>query len=329
MTPTASCRLASGSSTRMHEIARRLDKSSRRGRRAGVGAGRGNSAARDTLETYIRPNYQARSGKEHIRMHLPSRLQTAAALGAAVASILASTSTALADGGQSIASATSVAYSSQEFGNTANGGQSPNECSDTAYRSWWSLSVIAGDDITINWEADSASEDDIGLHVFPVGTTDYNFLNENAVEVQALNENLKNQLQFTATRTGVMPMEFNTGTGCGNPATGPYDFAAYVSHEMILGLPGISQISRHGVVAVGVHDPDGVALSSPTLRVSLQLLSHGRWQTLGAGDVINGVAKVPIQLSTRLDGEHIRLRALATGASYRTAVSRSVTALVR
>ncbi len=68
-------------------------------------------------------------------------------LGAGLACLLIGAPTALADGGPKIAGAPTIPFGEPQFGNTLNGGRSL----DGAYNSYWSLPVIAGDQITIEW----------------------------------------------------------------------------------------------------------------------------------------------------------------------------------
>jgi len=105
-----------------------------------------------------------------------------------------SPSTALADGGPSIAAAPGIAYGQQEFGSTATGGfESQGCCACPVYNSYWLATVVAGDRVTVNWEGAANST---YLAVYPVHTTDFTVATTDPAEEQGLNSNGKNQLVF-------------------------------------------------------------------------------------------------------------------------------------
>src|ERR1700722_7676607 len=113
-----------------------------------------------------------------------------------IASLLVVPGTAAASG-NSIASAPVVAYGQQAFGNTeTDGGNNPGSlslegvCSTAGNNGWWNLPVVAGDGVTVDWEAPAESY----AMVFPVGTTDYNVLGEQAVEHATVSSNGKDAM---------------------------------------------------------------------------------------------------------------------------------------
>ncbi len=231
-----------------------------------------------------------------------------------VATAAIGTSPAIADG-QAIASATPVVYGQQEFGNTANGGVGDSRCvsSGNAYRSWWGLSVTSGDQLAIDWETHEKS---MTLFAFPVGTTDFTFLTISALLEKQVNINYKEQATYTATQTGVIPIEFKSDTGCNNP-TAPYNFTATVLHAVVLSLPTVTALPDSGAISVAVHNPDGAPLSDPNLVVSFEVLVSGSSYTaVGSAPVVNGTATVPFTLPSSTFGQSVTIEASSTGAVY-------------
>ena len=76
--------------------------------------------------------------------------------------------------GTSIATAQAVVFGQQEFGNTINGRLWENGNCDEGKRkeneSYWTLSLVAGDELAIDWEA---QQPQTKLELFPIGTTDF------------------------------------------------------------------------------------------------------------------------------------------------------------
>lgn len=242
---------------------------------------------------------------------------------AALAAALIGAPAALADGGQTISGATAIVPGQQEFGNTANGAQD----SSGIYHSYWTLSVTAGDQVTIDWEIPPASDnDDPLLRVYPIGTTDFNVDNTDPAEEQDLNSNGRNELVFAATVTGTMPVDFRSAYG---DSAGPYDFTVHVLHDVRLSLPSLSSLPLTGSVQVGVHNPDGVALSDPGLVVYLQIKEkHGTWTNLASAAASAGVATITYTAPTTLSGEKVSLRAVSAGSGYLTDSTASEKVLV-
>ncbi len=243
-----------------------------------------------------------------------------------IASLLIVPGTAAAGGGASIAAAPAVAYAQPEFGNTAtDGGTNPGslsleqQCSQTGNNGWWNLPVVAGDAVTVDWEAPAESY----AMVFPVGTTDFNVLGAQAVEHATVSGNGKAALWFRATVSGTMPLVIGAG-GCFTSITGPYSFTASVKHEVRLFIPRRWVLPLHGTVAVHVSTPEGRPISDSGLQVLVQIQSHGHWQTIGSTSAAGGVAKVPCTVPTGLRGNHTLLRAIARGNAYEPAASATV-----
>src|SRR3954469_18777236 len=170
---------------------------------------------------------------------------------------LAIAPSAFADGGTSISNATPVTFGQQLFGNTSNGGQSPHgDCGGVDYRSWWMFNVSAGDLVTIHWESDQSPI----LHVFPVGTTDFNYTDQQTVRDDTLPDSHKHETRFRATQGGSMPLEFLTRDDSCNiydSDPGPYDFIATVTHKMVATLAVDHRSGHRTYFQPAVYNADG------------------------------------------------------------------------
>jgi hypothetical protein len=239
------------------------------------------------------------------------------ALFSAVLGLALTAPAAMADGGQSIAGATGVIYGQQEFGNTANGAVAPGGCAaDWApkYRSWWALSVVAGDHITIDWEAQPAT----ALNLFAVGTTDFTFEQVEPLTSDEPSDNGKSELTYTASQTGSMPLEFVADTGCNDAeVVGPYDFTSYVRHAVRLAIQRAPGLTAHSTVRVAVHSAAGTPISDPGLQVAIEIKrAGGAWRTVGTASPADGVAKVRLSIPRSYRHVRVSLRARASGANY-------------
>lgn len=246
---------------------------------------------------------------------LPSALWALSVLLALPLGMSYASTAARAEGGTSIASAPSVAYGQQEFGSL------PSIGKDCEYSSsWWTVPVLAGDRLSIDWEAQDGQ---VRMKLFPPGTTDFNF-SQASQEDSELNENDKAELAYTASQAGSMPLQFDTYLCSTQPAPGPYSFTAYVVHALRLFLPRRGRLPLGGSLAVGVHTPVGEPITEPNLQVTLEVKVRGHWYTIGRATPINGTATVPFRLSVRLRHQHVSLRAVAHGSAYQAAGSASV-----
>jgi hypothetical protein len=99
---------------------------------------------------------------------------------------------------------------------------------------------------------------------------------------------------------------------------GTYSFTGFVKHRVVLTLPALSRLRRHGVVNVAAHSPDGGTINDPALHVALQLRtrSHGHWLTVGTASVADSRAAVRYQIPTHVPRGQVVVRALASVASY-------------
>ena len=245
---------------------------------------------------------------------------------AASASLLAvGVSSALAAGGSSIAGATPIVVGQQEFGNTATDGGFPCNAPYDPYNggSWWSLSVAAGDKITLDYEGDLG-----GVLIYPIGTTDFNVTSANA-DNSHVGSNDKQEYTFTEGRPGSVPMNFAMSDSCSDldPSSsgihpGPFDFTATVKHGVVLSVPSAVLLPLSGVLNVTASSPSGLPITDPSLAVFVQIqLSGDAWSTVGSATPSNGTATVPYSISGLLSGQTVKLRAVATGMAYTTGLS--------
>ena len=239
-------------------------------------------------------------------------------LGAGLACLLIGAPTALADGGPKIAGAPTIPFGEPQFGSTLNGGRSL----DGAYNSYWSLPVIAGDQITIEWRGQSSPTPDTPqLAVYSVGTTDDDVaFTHSAVSKTPYGDGLA-EVTFTASKTGTMPTDFQArgclfGGGCANHA-GPYDFIAFVRHASQLALPTLGSLPIDGTVAVSARNPDGAAISDGRLYIFLQIKpADQQWANVGSASPADGTAKIAYVIPASLAGQHVQVRAVTGGAYY-------------
>ena len=210
--------------------------------------------------------------------------------------------TALATGGKSIAAAPPVVYGQQEFGNTATDQYLEDGCFlgfANLYRSYWSLSVTAGDLLTINWEGTPGTE----LEVMPVGTTDYTLFQTDPVVDQSLSSNGKNQAQYAAPVAGSMPLYFQVCASDSEEVPGPYDFTVTAQHALVVGLTPRLHIRTNSVLygtatlASGLPAPDGLVF---TLTATWPAGSA----SYSATSVGGGLA-VPLALPESAEGEAV------------------------
>lgn len=236
--------------------------------------------------------------------------------GACLASVLAATS--LAAGGTSVANAPVVASGKQNFGNTANMPRDRNGY----HNEYWRLQLVSGDAVTINHGVASAQARYL-LCWWPVGVTDFNIYNTSSSGCDEPDANGKSQLTFSAPRTGVYPLRFQSyGSG-----SGPFEFVTYIRHGMRLFIPATSSVSRTGSVSVQVRNPDGAPVTDKGLRVTLRGIWGKKAHTLGKTTAANGLAKFKLNLPASLKGQTIRIRAIGQGSNYIGALS--VTRAVR
>jgi hypothetical protein len=235
-------------------------------------------------------------------------------------------SSALADGGTSIANATAAPFGQQLFGNTANGGQSPHgDCGGVDYRSWWTLQVSAGDNVTIDWESSTTPT----LSVFPVGTTDFNVSQQSTVVSDDLSDNHKQESRFRASQSGAMPVEFATRKDSCNihdSDPGPYDFIATVTHAMVATLAVDHRSGHRTYFSPAVFNADGSPIGDTSqFSLDLQLKKSGTWSHIGTLSV--GTFWIKWAKSVRGRRQYVRVR--VSGPGYQRATSRTVSVTAR
>lgn len=171
-------------------------------------------------------------------------------------------SSAAAEGGTSIASAPTVTYGQQQFGNTATGARE-DRC-ENKYFSFWGLPVLAGDEAIVDWESVAKYTQ---LYLMPVGTTDFTFHQTNAVAEQNLSTNNKNQLRYRAPVTGIVPLVFVYCEYSSEDPAGPYTFIASVRHAVFATLAPITNIYKRSTITGsaslvdGTPAPDGMVFN--------------------------------------------------------------------
>lgn len=232
-----------------------------------------------------------------------------------------------AEGGSSVANASAAISGQQEFGNLSNGGTEQDGCDDTQYREFWLLPVKAGDKVRLDWEIESYdpnADEFAGLLVLPVGTSDYNIQNQQVVVESYPNSTGKDEISFTATTSGDMVLDIKSSVyGCEGGTPYPYDFTAYITHAIVLGLPTKTKLRNGSVVNVAVHTPGGGAVAGPQPKVSLQIKLGGAWTTIGSASVSASRASVTAHIPAKDFGKRARLRALAKGGSYQRTASQA------
>jgi hypothetical protein len=182
-----------------------------------------------------------------------------------------STSSALASGGATISSGPPVSFGHQLFGNTASddGGKTLSDCVDG--ESWWSLPVLAGDKIKIDWEGGADY-----MQAWQVGTTDFNIHTAPFPQQFHIGSNDKEESVIEAPVAGTMPLRFYSVTEEGfcifdtsgdDYTPGPYDFVANVQHALATALTPATWIYPNTVItgAASLIDgsplPDGVVFN--------------------------------------------------------------------
>ncbi len=232
---------------------------------------------------------------------------------AVIASLLALaiTTSAYAEGAQSIAGAPTVVVGQQEFGTLS------TRDAHCVYASWWLLPVVVGDTVQIDWEVQDGG---IHLHLWAPGTNDFNYATRESLRSEP-NPNLKTEFTFQATQTGTMPMRFAVGERCSTATVpGPYSFTVNITHELSLGLPFVSTLRSRGSLTVGVHNPEGGPVGDPAVQLELQIKGRGSWQTIGVGTAGSPVTAYRIPARLR-HSRHMTLRVIAHGQGYSPASS--------
>lgn len=252
----------------------------------------------------------------------PVRVGTIALLAAAVGA-LCSADQALASGGADIASAPTVTFSQQEFGNTATDYGTRNLGDCETGDSWWTLPVTAGDRVTINYEGGVDYQ-----NAWRVGTNDFNVNNAQTYQQSTIGTNDKREASFSVPRTGNMPLEFWNSPGgfCFGSSynqPGPYDFTAYVVHELRLSLSLRRKTHHHADLMVGVHNPDGVALTSPSFSLGMQVTGTHTFAPIRFVQR-SGLLVAHVGWRRSLWGKRVRARVRVSAPGYSTVTSSSV-----
>lgn len=136
---------------------------------------------------------------------------------------------AQAQGGNTFATATPITPGQLETGNDADNTPIPAFQGPTlAYPSWWALTVVKGDVVTVSWWAQSP---DAGLAIWQAGVVDpgsptgvHAVQGEGNGYVDA-STGIANKIKFKTTKTGVMPFDIENENDYQTPTPpGPYSF---------------------------------------------------------------------------------------------------------
>jgi hypothetical protein len=165
---------------------------------------------------------------------------------------------ASAAGGANIASAPTVAYGQHTFGTTATGRF--ESCYPAEY---WSLSMKAGDQVTIDWAA-SSREFAYKARVYPAGTTDFSINNVSPLEIYYLGSNNHAEAVFKSGLSGAFPLIFIGENGCSESSPGPYDFTATIQHALTISLKSYTHIRTTTVIAASANLVDGTPVPDGT-----------------------------------------------------------------
>jgi hypothetical protein len=226
--------------------------------------------------------------------------------------IMAFAASAIADS-STIAGAQTVVPGQTYYGNLANVAK---EANGNDFDSYWLLPETAGDEITIDWQAQDEST---GLNVYPSGTNDYDVDNTSVLEDASLNSNDEDALSFQATNDGTLPLQFGDNQ---YNRPGPYSFTVAITHNMVVTL-GAVPVALTGTVSVDLASPDGTPLGA-NITATLQVSANGvPWTAVGDAAASSGVASVAYAVPAALDGKSVRFRAVASGSGYLTVTSAS------
>jgi hypothetical protein len=228
------------------------------------------------------------------------------------AGIMVSAAPALADS-STIAGAQTVVPGQTYYGNLANVAE---EADGNDFNSYWLLPETAGDEITIDWQAQDGNT---GLNVYPSGTNDYDVDNTNTLESANLNANGEDALSLQATDDGTLPLQFSDNQ---YNSPGPYSFTVAITHNMVVTLGAVPD-TLTGTASVDLASPDGTPLGA-NITATLQVSANGvPWTAVGNTAASGGVASVAYAVPTALDGKLVRFRAVGSGSGYLTVTSAS------
>jgi hypothetical protein len=241
------------------------------------------------------------------------------ALVLAAGGLLLAAPAARADGGRTIATAPRASWGVQHTGTTVDAG-APCPARLGSFFSYWTLRVVKGDRITVDW---GAQQKGTVLSLLPAGATDPGAAPTDTGTLEEMYG--KSELNAApAARSGVVPLQIH-GFVC-DGGGGPYDFTAFVRHAVRLSWSVGRSVRSRSRVSVRVRTPDGRPISSRALRVSLQARLRGAWRPAGHASASHGRARVRLALRPR---RHVRLRAVAHGRGYVRAATRARAVRVR
>jgi hypothetical protein len=224
--------------------------------------------------------------------------------------VAVSAAPALADS-PTIAGAQTVVPGQTYYGNLANVAE---EANGYDYNSYWLLPETAGDEITIDWQAQDGNTT---LSVYPSGTNDYDVDHTSTLANAGLSANDEDALSFQATNDGTLPLQFSDNQ---DNSPGPYSFTVAITHNMVVTL-GAVPAALTGTASVDLASPDGTPLGA-NISATLQVSANGvPWTAVGDAAASGGVASVAYTVPAALAGKSVRFRAVGSGSGYLTVTS--------
>lgn len=181
-----------------------------------------------------------------------------------------------ASGTITVVGAPSVTPGVQYFGNTSSDGAAGGV---TDPGEFWSLNLVAGDQVGINVEStpNGSYQNDMGALVYPAGTSDATMSSSNTISTNvssfSSSSTASEVIDFTAPSTGVYPIYVFTGPAFLSQA-GPFNFSVEVHPAAVLFASSKIRTATKGSLTAYVRTPDGTSITDPSLVVTL----YGSWK---------------------------------------------------
>lgn len=222
----------------------------------------------------------------------------------------------LAAGGATIAEGPTVTYGVQLFGDTLadSKGKTLSDCVDG--ESWWSLPVIVGDEVKVDWEGGA----DV-MQAWGVGTTDFNIHDAPSPQQFDTGSNSKQESFVKAPVSGVMPLRFYSENEEGfcilfhssQVPPGPYDFVATVQHALAAALTPLpptgiypnSVLTGTASLIDGSPLPDGLVFNL-VVKWHSSATKKPTYQASSAATVA-GTLTFPLALPKETEGKTVRV----------------------
>jgi hypothetical protein len=163
-----------------------------------------------------------------------------------------------------------------------------------------------------------------------VGTTDFNFQDQQTVLDDTLSDNHKGEARFRATQSGLMPVEFLTIKDSCNvydSDPGPYDFIATVKHGLRAAVAVASRSGHRTRFQPTVYGPDGSSIDDTSqFTIDLLWLRQGSWRQVRSS-LSFGEFSISWAKKDRGHRQYIKIR--VHGPGYQTATSRTLSVKAR